>query len=148
MSEIPKKVRKPNTRGVENKREKARANLAAGRAKRAQMLKDKREQEQQQQEYDVETDSDEDSSSDEDLVLTKKPKKKSGGGNETKGLHDEMKAMKEVLTKLVTMEKEKRKKPKKEKSTKIVVLQPNETKTTQGNTAVDAFHAKMKKIFN
>lgn len=139
-----KKVRKPNTRGLENKREKAKANLAVGRAKRQQMIKERKEQ--AAQEYDVDT-SESDSESDaEDYVLSKKPKAKVTKTQDT-DIRIEVNEMKSVLAELVQMQK-KHKKPKEKTNTKIVVLQPNNEIKPKKDTAMDSFQERMKKIFN
>ena len=134
-----KKVRKPNTRGLENKREKAKANLAVGRAKRQQMIKERKEQ--AAQEYDVDTSESDSESNDKDYVLSKKPKAKVTKTQDT-DIRIEVNEMKSVLD--VQMQK-KHKKPKEKTNTKIVVLQPNNEIKPKKDTAMDSFQERMTK---
>ena len=130
-----KKVRKPNKKGVENKREKALANLALARAKRLEMAQAKKQS--TKHEYVIESDTESDSG--DELILQKQPKKI----EKSKSVQKEMDDMKEVLKSLVEMQKQKPIKQKKKEKTIVVNVQ-HEPKKVPVN---DAWKERMKGIF-
>lgn len=158
--EAPEKPKKwKNKKGLDAKREQARANLAKGRAIRAENIKKKKEQ----VEYDIESDSDSSSSSsdsDDDLVISKKKSKKYSSKPEKKHkkegnvkLERDLAELKDSFLQMVKYQKKTAKhakaKPKRE-GTKIVMMQPNTpspAKKGSGPTPdiMQLYHSIMKK---
>ena len=130
MSEVeikPTRAKKgKNLTGVENKRAKARANLAKGRAKKNEMLKSKREAEENA--VDVDTDDESDDEDDEidmeDFIVSKKrnaavkPRKVVKDTSAQDELRDEMDRIKEAILKLSEVQK---KKAKRKPRTKVLI---------------------------
>lgn len=147
MAEKPTRTKKgQNLKGVENKREKAKANLAAGRAKRAEMLKKKRDAEKESKdEYDLDSgssDSDDEEIDLKEFVLSKKadkPTKKTKASKqpEESDMRADIANMREAILKLA----ENTKKPKRKARTKLVVLPQagGQAPQPRQETAVDSY---------
>ncbi len=130
-----RKKKGQNIKGVENKRKKALENLKAGRERRQALLKAKREAEKEGNEYSLDDSSSSDSDEEvdvKDFVLSKKKQK----GKGKKEIHDDVKDDIARLKEAV-LELSKKNKQKKRRSTKLVMLPPQNTPQQAPKTRIE-----------
>ena len=141
---------------ITDKQKAARkANLAKGREKRMETIKQKKE-DTKNEEYDIssndgDNDADE-SSSDDDLIISrKKPTKTKQVKKDDNSLKNELDELKNMVIDLATLQKKQNKQNKQKRSnggTKIVVLPNNQTQqqpeqNTQSNHLIDALRRSL-----
>ncbi len=130
-----KKPRKPIT---EKQRVARQANLAKGRETRRLKIAERKKQ-PKSAEYDLESSSDDEEVDMSSLILSKKKHKKPE--RQMKGVDDDMssmrKEMQEMRSVMYEMSKRQRKKPRKQASTKIVLL-PNQNQPAKEAPQYDA----------
>ena len=141
---------------ITDKQKAARkANLAKGREKRMETIKQKKE-DTKNEEYDLSSnDGDNDvdeSSSDDDLIISrKKPTKTKQVKKDDNSLKNELDELKNMVIDLATLQKKQNKQNKQKRSnggTKIVVLPNNQTQqqpeqNTQSNHLIDALRRSL-----